>query len=236
MISHFLFIISGDNIPQVEELIRKHRDFEEAIKVQEEKFTSLKRSTMIEEAFAQQKADEARARKAEKERLEQERLEQRKRMEVARIAEMRRQASQENEIKTKKEEIVNGETVLPQTQDTVITNPPQNGNGTSIRKTNSFAHMFERDRIRRDSAGAAVKRAESMKVGPISKPPKRTPSFNTKKRGSAPRITGKEIFVTKNYILTVMYALTFFIYYQNHYMKVIHVSISKVFLIVSYFF
>lgn len=148
---------------------------------------------MIEEAFAQQKADEARARKAEKERLEQERLEQRKRMEVARIAEMRRQASLENEIKTRKEEeIVNGETEVQQPQE-VVTPPPQNGNGTtSIRKTNSFAHMFERDRIRRDSAGAAVKRAESMKVGPISKPPKRTPSFNTKKRGSTPKITGKE--------------------------------------------
>lgn len=174
----------------MEELIRKHRDFEEAIKAQEDKFSALKRSTMIEEAFTQQKAEEERARKAEKERQEQERLEQRKRMEVARIAEMRRQASQENEIKNKREEIVNGETVVPEPKD-IIATPPQNGNGTAIRKTNSFAHMFERDRIRRDSAGAAVKRAESMKVGTISKPPKRTPSFNTKKRGSTPRVTGE---------------------------------------------
>lgn len=163
---------------------------------------------MIEEAFAQQKAEEARARKAEKERLEQEKLEQRKRMEVARIAEMRRQASYENELKNKKEEILNGETVVPKSQE-VVTPSPQNGNGTtSIRKTNSFAHMFERDRIRRDSAGAAVKRAESMKVGPISKPPKRTPSFNTKKRGSTPRITGKKNISSKCFLFTHCYTQT----------------------------
>lgn len=185
--------VSGDSIPQVEELIRKHKDFEEAIKAQEDKFIALQRITMIEEAFAQQKADEERARKVEKERQEHERLEQRKRKEVARIAEMRRQASQENEIKTKTEEVVNGETVVPPPQHVVAT-PPQNG--TSIRKTNSFAAMFERDRIRRDSAGAAVKRAESMKVGSISKAPKRTPSFNTKKRGTSQRVSGesKKIF------------------------------------------
>lgn len=185
---HPKLIISGDSISQVEELIRKHKDFEEATKAQEDKFIALQRSTMIEEAFAQQKADEERARKAEKERQEQERLEQRKRIEVAKIAEMRRQASQENEIKIKKEEAVNGETAVVQHQDEVAV-PPQNG--TSIRKTNSFAAMFERDRIRRDSAGAAVKRAESMKVGPISKGPKRTPSFNTKKRGTPQRVAGK---------------------------------------------
>lgn len=183
----------GENIPQVEELIRKHRDFEEAIKVQEEKFENLKKITLIEDAFKMQQDDEAKARVAEKERLEHERLEQRKKMEMARLAELRRLESQEKEMRNKGEK-VNGETVeLKPTE--VTTTQPQNGNGTTIRKTNSFAHMFERDRIRRDSAGAAVKRAESMKAGPISKTPKRTPSFNTKKRGSTPKITGKDIML-----------------------------------------
>lgn len=184
-------MFEGDSILQVEELIRKHKDFEEALKAQEEKFAALKRTTMIEEAFAQQKAEETRAREAEKERLEQERLEQRKRLEVARITEMRRQASDEKDIKSKHiEEKVNGHSGIPEVVE-VSSRPENTNSSTQIRKTNSFAHMFERDRIRRDSAGAAVKRAESMKVGTISKTPKRTPSFNTKKRGSSTRTVGK---------------------------------------------
>lgn len=43
--------------------------------------------------------------------------------------------------------------------------------------------MFDRDRIRRGS-DVSVKRAESMKVGGSAKPVKRTPSFNTRRRGS----------------------------------------------------
>lgn len=40
----------GDNILQVEDLIRKHCDFEETIKAQEEKFAALKRKTMVSAA------------------------------------------------------------------------------------------------------------------------------------------------------------------------------------------
>lgn len=52
-----------------------------------------------------------------------------------------------------------------------------------LRKTNSVAQMFEREKIRRGS-DHAVKRAESMKVGPGAKPVKRTPSFTTRRKGS----------------------------------------------------
>lgn len=38
---------TGENILQVEDLIRKHRDFEEAIKAQDDKFEALKRKTMV---------------------------------------------------------------------------------------------------------------------------------------------------------------------------------------------
>lgn len=53
----------------------------------------------------------------------------------------------------------------------------------NLRKTNSVAQMFDRERFRRGS-DHAIKRAESMKVGPGSKPVKRTPSFTTRRKNS----------------------------------------------------
>ncbi|KAG5890886.1 hypothetical protein JTB14_002826 [Gonioctena quinquepunctata] len=174
----------GENIPQVEDLIRKHRDFEEAIKAQEEKFNALKRMTLVEDAFAEQKRQEALAQKTERERAEQERLEQRKRIEMARITELRRQESREREQRYHDipEDKVNGNSVTMQEVQQPSTPPVVVKPGVPVRKTNSVAHMFERDRMRRGS-DASVKRAESMKVGGI-KPPKRTPSFNTRRRSS----------------------------------------------------
>jgi anti-sigma-K factor RskA len=37
----------GETIPEVEELIRKHEDFEKTVEAQEEKFSALKRITMV---------------------------------------------------------------------------------------------------------------------------------------------------------------------------------------------
>lgn len=37
----------GESIPQVEDIIRKHVDFEKTIQAQEEKFQSLRRITMV---------------------------------------------------------------------------------------------------------------------------------------------------------------------------------------------
>jgi spectrin beta len=37
----------GETIAQVEDLIRKHEDFEKTIEAQEEKFTALQRVTMV---------------------------------------------------------------------------------------------------------------------------------------------------------------------------------------------
>lgn len=170
----------GDNILQVEELIRKHRDFEEAIKAQEDKFDNLKKKTMVEDAFALQKQQEQLAREMERERLERERLEQRKRQEMQRITDLRRQESRDSRYgDIPEEQRVNGHHLRPQA---IPVPPPQVPTTTSIRKTHS---MLDKDRARRGSdAAAAVKRAESMKVGQTIKQPKRTPSFNTKRRGS----------------------------------------------------
>lgn len=86
------------------------------------------------------------------------------------------------------------------------TSPPPVKTNVALRKTNSVAHMFERDRMRRGS-DASVKRAESMKVGPSSKPPKRTPSFTTRRRGSLrSKPTGK---FPQNYLI-VVYLRSFF--------------------------
>ncbi|CAB0012674.1 unnamed protein product [Nesidiocoris tenuis] len=76
----------GDSIAQVEELIRRHEDFEKTIEAQGEKFNALKRITLLEQAFNKQREAEASARQAEKERMEKERVEARKRKEVQRIS------------------------------------------------------------------------------------------------------------------------------------------------------
>ncbi|XP_048516488.1 spectrin beta chain, non-erythrocytic 1 isoform X6 [Dendroctonus ponderosae] len=202
----------GDSIQQVEELIRKHRDFEETVKAQQDKFEALKRMTILEESFAQQLKQEELARKAEKERLEQEKLEKRKREEMDRISKLRRQESGEREPRYSEipEEQLNGQSshygppsnASPLLYGTSPSSPtstntsypvpamrvasPLPTTGTPViglRKTNSVAQMFDRERIRRGS-DHAVKRAESMKVGPGPKPVKRTPSFTTRRKGS----------------------------------------------------
>lgn len=165
---------SGDSIVHVEELISKHRDFEETIKAQEEKFESLKRMTLIEEAFLLQKEQEALARKSERERQEQERLEQRKRLEIQKITEKRRQEQrQQQEIPEEKMNGTKQEDEKDESRPTV-----------TVRKTNSVAQMFDRERIMRRGSDTSVKRSESMKVGGPSLKPKRTPTFTTRRRGS----------------------------------------------------
>lgn len=172
----------GDSISQVEEFLRKHRDFEETIKAQEDRFNALRRQTLLEDAFAEQKLEEARARKVERERIEHEKLEQRKMKEKARINEMRRQESRDTSPRFSNL----SDDVRPdvQPEEPAYSSPVENNN-ISVRKTNSVVHMFDRDRDRiRRGSDASVKRAESMKVGSTAKPVKRTPSFNTRRRGS----------------------------------------------------
>ncbi|XP_008201528.1 spectrin alpha chain, non-erythrocytic 1 isoform X2 [Tribolium castaneum] len=166
--------ITGDSIHHVEDLIRKHGDFEEAVKAQEDKFEALKRKTLIEDAFLLQREQEALAKKAEKERQEQERLEHLKRLEIQKINEKRRQERpQPPEIV---EELVNG------------TKHEEEGRPVAtVRKTNSVVQTFERDRggLRRGS-DSAIQRSASMKVGTnvTGSKPKRTPTFTTRRRPS----------------------------------------------------
>lgn len=166
---------TGDNIHHVEDLIRKHGDFEEAIKAQENKFEELNRKTLIEDAFLLQREQEALAKKAEKERLEHERLEQLKRLEIQKINEKRKQERpQPPEIVV--EELVNG------------TKQEDEGRPVAtVRKTNSVVQTFERERggLRRGS-DSSIQRSASMKVGTniTGNKPKRTPTFTTRRRPS----------------------------------------------------
>ncbi|XP_076250387.1 spectrin beta chain, non-erythrocytic 5 kst isoform X4 [Rhynchophorus ferrugineus] len=200
----------GDSIPQVEELIRKHGDFEETIKAQEDKLEAINRITLLEKAFAQQLKQEELARINEKERLEQERFQQRKRLEMDRITKLRKQESGDiDPSEDISDEQINGTSHLGPPSN--ASSPTANHYGSSrtplsshlgpapvqsyytnveptnivgkptvaLRKTNSYAHMLDKDRLR-----PLVKRAESLKDAQSSKPIKRTPSFNTKRRGS----------------------------------------------------
>lgn len=80
----------GESVPQVEELIKKHEDFQNTIEAQQDRFNMLKRITMVERAFKDQQDREAAARQAEKERQEREKLEGRRAAERARIEQQRR--------------------------------------------------------------------------------------------------------------------------------------------------
>nr|XP_022910961.1 spectrin beta chain, non-erythrocytic 5 isoform X3 [Onthophagus taurus] len=149
----------GESIPQVEELIRKHEDFESTIAAQEDKFNALKRITKIEEEFMKQKEKEAYERQQENERLEQlRRAAHKKRYELERKPELWQEKVDDNAQKEQRPE-----------------------GPTNITKSNSVAHIFG---DRRRGSEANIKRAESMKAATGSKPVKRTPSFTTRRRGS----------------------------------------------------
>uniref|UniRef100_A0A336KQL4 CSON014177 protein n=1 Tax=Culicoides sonorensis TaxID=179676 RepID=A0A336KQL4_CULSO len=163
----------GDSIAQVEDLIRKHEDFEKTVAAQEDKINAIKRITMLEQLFKKQREDEENARRNERERIERERLEHLKQKEVQRITEERRR--NEKNIEQNGYSDKNLEAVRETTT-------------SNVQKSNSFVNIFG-DKLRRNSAEANVKRAESMKIQP--KTPKRTPSFTTRRRAHSFRKSPK---------------------------------------------
>lgn len=181
--------VLGESIPQVEDLIRKHEDFEKTVAAQEEKFLALKRITLLEKLFIKQKEEEEAAKQAEKERIEKERIEGVKQREVQRITEERRRNEKQSENhRAEKPPIFSSPQSKAQHEQAVAQSPIVSGLKPSassdslnqVQKSNSFVNMF--GGIRRGSEGN-VKRAESMKAVP--KVAKRTPSFNTRKRATS---------------------------------------------------
>ncbi|XP_039432326.1 spectrin beta chain, non-erythrocytic 1 isoform X2 [Culex pipiens pallens] len=182
----------GESIAQVEDLLRKHEDFEKTVAAQEEKVLALKRITLLEQKFKRQLEAEQAARVAEKERVERERHEALKQKEVQRITEERRR----HDVNSSPS-VVNGYSGGTPNNKSATSSHLSPASAASavavggfskeapevspVQKSNSFATMLQ-ERLRRGSEGN-IKRAESMKIGP--KPAKRTPSFTTRRRAQS---------------------------------------------------
>lgn len=80
----------GDSIPEVEELIRRHEDFEKTVAAQQEKQNSLKKTTKVEETLAKKKVMEQQEQLEKESRKEKDRLEEIKRKEQERILQERK--------------------------------------------------------------------------------------------------------------------------------------------------
>ncbi|XP_069363525.1 spectrin beta chain, non-erythrocytic 5 isoform X3 [Maniola hyperantus] len=156
----------GENLAQTEELINRHRDLEETIDAQKEKFLALRRITLIERAFKEQRDEEEAARRRHAERQEVERLQQVKRREMERITEERRR---ENELQEQQ-----------QMQGMQVERQLSTGGVSSIATAASEEALSPAPQFERlPKPEPNVKRAESMSV---VKTPKRTPSFTTRRR------------------------------------------------------
>ena len=104
---HIVDINYGADIDEVEELIKKHNDFEGAVLAKEGDLQSVHRITMIEKNFEALREREEAARQAEVKRKEQERLEGIKKKELARITNERRRENERRrtqEIKFNRED------------------------------------------------------------------------------------------------------------------------------------
>uniref|UniRef100_A0A1B0D969 Karst n=1 Tax=Phlebotomus papatasi TaxID=29031 RepID=A0A1B0D969_PHLPP len=176
----------GDSIPQIEDLIKRHDDFEKTVSAQEEKFNAVKRITMLEQLMRKQKEEELAAQRAEKERLAKERLESIKQKEVQRITEERRKNEKQMDKNGPTDPANTPSPYTVHSSKSLVMIPGQESTKASpnsipqatVQKSNSVTTFFG-ERLRRGSEGN-IKRAESMKVGP--KQPKRTPSFTTRRR------------------------------------------------------
>ncbi|XP_049846907.1 spectrin beta chain, non-erythrocytic 1 isoform X2 [Schistocerca gregaria] len=193
----------GDTIAQVEDLIRKHDDFEKTIEAQEDKFNALHRRTLLEEEFQKQQEKEQAARMAERERIERERLEARKRREVQRITDERRKEDERRrtqELRPLRDEMSG----ISNQMDHTSSGFPLYGSSSRYRTgVGSYQPGKSADRysphmitlqppettglpktgtpqILVDQQRRDIKRAESMKIE--TKKPKRTPSFTTRRR------------------------------------------------------
>ncbi|XP_058061720.1 spectrin beta chain, non-erythrocytic 1 [Anopheles bellator] len=201
----------GDSIAQVEDLLRKHEDFEKTVAAQEEKVLALKRITLLEQKFKRQLEAEHAARIAEKERIERERHETLKQKEVQRITEERRRREpgaaagingyNEGMLNTSsgsaaasslsgvaaggpavaRNDPSSASPLSTSASSTALGGATGNDQNSSVQKSNSFATMLQ-ERLRRGS-DSNIKRAESMKMG--QKPVKRAPSFTTRRRAQS---------------------------------------------------
>jgi len=167
----------GNNIVEVEELIKRQQDFEGAIVAKEADLENVHRITMIEQNFAALREREEEAKQEEIKRREQERLEGIKKKELARITNERRR---ENERRRTQEIKFNRED-FEQIRATQV-NGKSEASG-SVSPANDEAFNFS-------------KRGESMRLEP--KKHKRTPSFTTRRRTQSFRRHTKNLNTVQN--------------------------------------
>ncbi|CAK1587955.1 unnamed protein product [Parnassius mnemosyne] len=160
----------GESVAQTEELINRHRDLEETIESQKDKFNALKRITLIEKAFKEQQDEEEAARKRYAEKQEAERLQQYKKREMERITEERRRETAPPVQLVREVELLGA-------SGTANTSASGTGALTAASSEETLVPAPQFERLPRTDA--LVKRAESMSV---VKTPKRTPSFTTRRR------------------------------------------------------
>jgi len=153
----------GSDIEEVEELLKKHKDFEGTVLAKEEDLQLVHRITMIEKNFQVLREREEEARQEEVKRKEQERLDGIKKKELARITNERRR---ENERRRTQEIKFNREDLEQ------IRAGQVNGNKSDASK--SVSPSAETVEIE------AFRRGESLRLEPAKH--KRTPSFTTRRR------------------------------------------------------
>ncbi|XP_022241663.1 spectrin beta chain, non-erythrocytic 1-like [Limulus polyphemus] len=193
----------GDSIAGVEELIRKHDDFEKTIEAQEEKFATLKRVTLLEEAFHKQQQEEEVYKKEEAQRREQERVDAMKRKEQKRILDERRK---EDERRRTQEIVFKRQNEDYDTENEAQDQLPPFGSSPrmpEIRMSGALYRPASQRSLDGDKASpvkrvesmrvecltpkrpdtfSPLKRSESVKLDERQKKAKRTPSFNTRRR------------------------------------------------------
>ena len=154
----------GQDIDEVEELLKKHKDFEGAVLAKEGDLQTVHRITMIEKNFEALREREEAARQEELRRREQERLEGLKKKELARITNERRRENERRrtqEIKFNREDF---EQMRSAGSGGHVTNGKSDAS-KSVSPTNEME---------------AFRRGESLRMEPQKH--KRTPSFTTRRR------------------------------------------------------
>jgi len=167
----------GNNILEVEELIKRQQDFEGAISAKEGDLENVHRITMIEQNFAALREREEASKHEEVIRKEQERLDGIKKKELTRITNERRR---ENERRRTQEIKFNRED-FEQIRATQVNGKSEVSGSVSPANEESFSFS---------------KRGESMRLEP--KQHKRTPSFTTRRRTQSFRRHTKNLNTVQN--------------------------------------
>ena len=172
----------GADIDEVEELLKKHNDFEGAVLAKEGDLQTVHRITMIEKNFEALREREEAARQEEIKRKEQERLDGLKKKELSRITNERRR---ENERRRTQEIKFNRE-------DFEQMRAAGSGSGGAMTNGKSDASKS----VSPTNEMEAFRRGESLRLEPQKH--KRTPSFTTRRRTQSFRRHVKNINTMQN--------------------------------------